>query len=150
RQRSAALLGAVISHSGLWPMARFVLARLAAIFVWAALSFIVAILGVVLLRWALPSIGPIRIVLAVIVVGALVRGIPMLLVRSGRGRLRADWDRLVHHEYWPAWVFYLPLVPYITYLVIKHRGLTVLTSCNPGIENGGGLIGESKHAIMQK
>jgi hypothetical protein len=90
----------------------------------------------------------IRLVLAAGLLALIVRAVPMLLVTRGRHALAGWWERVVHYEYWPMWVFYLPLVPYIAWLTFKHRGLTVLTCCNPGIENGGGLVGESKHAIM--
>lgn len=59
----------------------------------------------------------------------------------GRGR------RLVHWEFWPPAVFYPPVVAYILWLGLKHRGLTVFTAANPGIRDGG-FIGESKHAIL--
>ena len=72
-----------------------------------------------------------------------------LLVRRWHA-LAAWWARVVHYEYWPTWAFYLPMIPYIAWLAVKHRGLTTPTCCNPGIENGGGFIGESKHAIMLK
>lgn len=44
-------------------------------------------------------------------------------------------------------MFYPPVVAYILYLGLKHRGLTVFTAANPGIKDGG-FIGESKHAIL--
>lgn len=56
--------------------------------------------------------------------------------------------RLRHHEFWPAWFFYLPLVPYLMWLSVRHRGVGVFSACNPGITNGGGFVGESKGAIM--
>ncbi|MFZ2874089.1 MAG: hypothetical protein WAZ94_06360 [Phycisphaerales bacterium] len=80
---------------------------------------------------------------------ALVTLAPAALTRDGRRSLRVGIARTLHHEWWPAWVFYLPLLPYALYLGLRHRGLTLFTCCNPGIENGGGWVGESKHAIMQ-
>lgn len=79
---------------------------------------------------------------------ALVTLAPTALTRDGRRALRVSLARALHHEWWPAWCFYLPLLPYILCLGLRHRGLTVFTCCNPGIENGGGWVGESKHAIM--
>jgi len=46
-------------------------------------------------------------------------------------------------EFMPAWRFYLPLVPHILTLALRHGGLTTLTAANPAIP-GGGLVGESK------
>lgn len=49
-------------------------------------------------------------------------------------------------EFLPAWRFYLPLVPHIGGLALKH-GFTTLTAANPAIP-GGGLVGESKTQIL--
>lgn len=57
------------------------------------------------------------------------------------------WLRKYRWEFWPVWATYLPLMPYLLYLAIKHRSLTVFTAANPGIHNGG-AIGESKSAIL--
>lgn len=79
----------------------------------------------------------------------IVRVVPLLFSRRGRAKLAATPGRLLHHEYWPAWLFYAPLAPYILLLACRHRGLFTPTCCNPGIENGGGLVGESKTAILR-
>lgn len=72
--------------------------------------------------------------------------IPMLSWR-GRRLLLGRWRRLTRWEFWPRWAFYPPVVLYIGYLALKHRGLTLLTAVNPGIP-GGGLVGESKGDIL--
>ncbi|MEM1330814.1 MAG: alpha/beta fold hydrolase [Planctomycetota bacterium] len=69
--------------------------------------------------------------------------------RRGRLRLGASVRRLVHHEWWSPCVFYLPLIPYLLWLSIRHRGVLVFACANPGIERGGGLVGESKLAILR-
>lgn len=74
----------------------------------------------------------------------LVKVVPQLFCRTGRCRLRASVAKLWHHEFWPAWAFALPLVPWYLLLSLRHRSLTVWTATNPGIENGGGVVGESK------
>jgi hypothetical protein len=51
-------------------------------------------------------------------------------------------------EFWPTWLFYTPVVPYLGYLAAKHRGLTTFTAANPAIE-GGGFVRESKFDILQ-
>jgi len=71
------------------------------------------------------------------------------LSRAGRQHIRAALTRLVRHEFWPMWLFYAPLYVYLVPLSIRHRGLMTPSCCNPGIENGGGLVGESKHSIMR-
>jgi membrane protein DedA with SNARE-associated domain len=57
--------------------------------------------------------------------------------------------RWTHWEFWPAWLFYIPVGVYYAGLAIRHRSLTVPTSANPGIATGG-FIGESKLAILEQ
>jgi membrane protein DedA with SNARE-associated domain len=59
------------------------------------------------------------------------------------GRVRRLW----RWEFWPVWAAYLPLVPYLLFLAIRYRSVSVFTLVNPGIP-GGGLTGESKSAIL--
>ena len=148
RSRTPSLLGAVLSRPGFMPVAKFVLARLPAIIVWAVVSFFVAVAGMSALLAAWPHVGPVRLADRPGAPGVDCSRRARLLVKRGRYVLAAWWARRCSTEYWPMWLFYLPLVPYLAWLALKHRGLTTLTCCNPGIENGGGLIGESKHAIM--
>ncbi|NBX00003.1 hypothetical protein EBR03_10570, partial [bacterium] len=54
-----------------------------------------------------------------------------------------SWRKALHFEFWPAWIFYLPLVPWYIYLSIRHRSLLSPFYASPGLQNGG-LIGESK------
>jgi membrane protein DedA with SNARE-associated domain len=69
--------------------------------------------------------------------------------RASRARLGAAFGRLGRWEFWPAWLFYLPLVPWYAWLSLRHRGLTVWTAANPGIP-AGGVVGESKFAILEQ
>ncbi|MFT6829009.1 MAG: hypothetical protein ACJAZV_002305 [Roseivirga sp.] len=55
----------------------------------------------------------------------------------------------LNYEYWPFWLFFLPLVPYWIYLAIRARSFTYFTAANPGIEHGG-VFGESKIDILNK
>jgi membrane protein DedA with SNARE-associated domain len=64
-------------------------------------------------------------------------------------RMRAHILRLARWEFWPGWLFYAPVTFWVAALAIRHRSLTVLTACNPGIEDGG-FVGESKFEILQK
>ena len=59
----------------------------------------------------------------------------------GRLRRKARW------EFWPPWLAYIPVIPYVLYLGVKHRSLTLFTAANPGIPSGG-FVGESKLAIL--
>ena len=56
--------------------------------------------------------------------------------------LSSKLRRAIRWEFWPMWIFYLPMVAYIVYLVFRFRGLTFL-SVNPGMPMSG-LIGERK------
>lgn len=56
--------------------------------------------------------------------------------------------RLTHHEFWPVQLFLMPLVPWILWLSVRHGGLRVCSCANPGIANGGGMMGESKSDIL--
>lgn len=57
--------------------------------------------------------------------------------------------RIFVYEYWPAWLFYLPVLPYWIYLSIRLRSFSFFTAANPGIELGG-FFGESKNAILAR
>ena len=70
-----------------------------------------------------------------------------LLSWRGRRRLVGSWRRLTKWEFWPAWAFYPPIVLWICWLALRHRGATTWCAANPGIENGG-VVGESKTAIL--
>ena len=59
------------------------------------------------------------------------RGTPLFVRRWAR------W------EFWPAWLFYIPVGIYYACLAVRHRSLSVPTSANPGIATGG-FVGESK------
>jgi len=74
-------------------------------------------------------------------------GVPLLTWR-GRRRLVGTFVRWTRWEFWPAWVVYTPLLVYLFFLGLKHRGLTVFTVANPAMPSGG-LIGESKAAILE-
>jgi hypothetical protein len=45
------------------------------------------------------------------------------------------------------WLAYIPLVPYLLWLMIRHQSPTVFTAANPGIATGG-TVGESKAATL--
>ncbi len=64
-----------------------------------------------------------------------------------RAKLRARISRIWRWEFWPTWLFYLPLAPWLLWLAIRHRSLLVWTAANPGIPHGG-LVGESKSDIL--
>jgi hypothetical protein len=50
-------------------------------------------------------------------------------------------------EFWPPYVFYLPIALYCVFLGIRFRSLTLFTAANPAIPEGG-FVGESKTKIL--
>ena len=64
----------------------------------------------------------------------------------GRRMLLSAWRRKTRWEFWPMWQFYPPVIVYIAWLAIKHRGLAC-TACNPAMP-ASGVIGESKIHIL--
>jgi membrane protein DedA with SNARE-associated domain len=74
----------------------------------------------------------------------LPKGIPQRLVKSLADSLR----KYRHWEFWPAWLFYLPVVVYIVRLSFRHHSLRAPLFANPGIRTSG-LVGESKIEILR-
>jgi membrane protein DedA with SNARE-associated domain len=75
----------------------------------------------------------------------------VLLVRAPwqHRRRTVGWiRRKTRWEFWPPWLAYLPVIPYILYLGWKHRSPTLFTAANPGISSGG-FVGESKSEILK-
>ena len=87
--------------------------------------------------------------LIVSAVGALIVlrvGVP-LFGAAGRRRFLGRWGRVRGWEFWPPWLFYLPVLAWGVWLAVKYRSLTVFTAANPAFPDGG-LVGESKSEIL--
>lgn len=70
--------------------------------------------------------------------------------RWRRSRMRLGrWRRLMRWEYWPIWAIYPPIVLWILWLGVRHRGLLLFTAVNPGMPAGGGVVGQSKSDILR-
>jgi len=52
-------------------------------------------------------------------------------------------------EFWPAWLFYAPIVVHCFALGLRHGAFTLPTAANPRIA-AGGLCGESKTSILDQ
>lgn len=85
---------------------------------------------------------------AAVLIYALVKLLVRLSTWKGRRLLLSSWRRMTHWEFWPAYIFYPPVVVYVLWLMLKHRSLTLFTAADPAIP-GGGFIGESKAEILQ-
>ena len=57
-------------------------------------------------------------------------------------------ERARRWEFWPAWLYYLPIIGWILWLGIRHRSWTAFTAANPAIE-AGGVVGERKHQALE-
>jgi len=69
--------------------------------------------------------------------------------RTPKSRLSVLLRRWTRWEFWPAWLFYIPVAVYYVWLAIRYRGFSLPTSANPGMATGG-FIGESKYEILQQ
>jgi len=84
---------------------------------------------------------------------------PVLLLLVLPWKARPGWHarrrtlgwlrRKTRWEFWPPWLAYLPVIPYLLYLGVRYRSLTLFTAANPGIPSGG-FAGESKSAILAR
>src|SRR6266702_778071 len=57
--------------------------------------------------------------------------------------------RWTHWEFWPAWLFYIPVALYYFWLAIRYRSFSLPTAGNPGMATGG-FVGESKFEILDQ
>ena len=83
----------------------------------------------------------------VLLLWLLIKVIIPLFSYRGRRMLKSSYCRKTRWEFWPPYVFYIPIVLYYLYLGLRYRGLTLFTAANPGIPEGG-FIGESKSQIL--
>ena len=51
-------------------------------------------------------------------------------------------------EYWPSYMFYVPVAPYAMYLALKSRSFGFFSAVNPAIEGSGNGL-ESKYDTVQ-
>lgn len=129
--------------------ALYALARGAAIIVWtlAGLGMVQA-LGWPLARTLDAALGPAGLLLALLPAAGIAGLATSLPSRMARQRARAWVARWFHHEWWPAWLFYPPLIVYVLFMSRRFGGPRTGSCANPGITPGGGVVGESKHALL--
>lgn len=132
--------------------------RAPALLLWTAIAALVwtplLILGVAsfgaVLEPALRAyfgLGWLALLLSILACAALLRLVSAASTEMGRARLAARASRLRRWEFWPGWLMYPPLLAWIAWLSLRHRGFTTITAANPAIPHGG-FVGESKHAIL--
>ncbi len=131
---------------------RFALWALLAAVLWTPLL----VLGVALLGEALVSPlqmllknGWLVLIASFVALFVALRVVPRLVTAAGRAQVWAGVSRVWRWEFWPAWLFYAPLAPWVACLAVRHRGLMTPTAANPGIRPHGGVVGESKYDILR-
>ena len=118
-------------------------------FVWTVLIFVLASLaGVAIGDWLREfENGVLGFLILSMGLYALVRGLQRSQWWPSQDRLHLFYDRWSRWEFWPAWLFYIPVGIYYLFLSCKYRGIGLPTVSNPGIETGG-MIGESKVTLL--
>jgi membrane protein DedA with SNARE-associated domain len=89
--------------------------------------------------------------IGVIVIAVTGFAVWRLVLRIGstrrRQQLAASLSRAWRWEFWPMWLFYIPVAVWTAYLAIRHGGYCTITAANPGMPDGG-VVGESKFSIL--
>jgi membrane protein DedA with SNARE-associated domain len=136
-----------------YPVSRFAVWSLVAALLWTpTLVLMVAGLGGAVINplQAVMGAGWPAHAAAFIVLWFLLRTLHTTATSEGRARAWARVSRLWRWEFWPLWLFYAPLVPWLVYLSVRHRGPMTPTAANPGIRPHGGIAGESKFEILSR
>jgi membrane protein DedA with SNARE-associated domain len=93
------------------------------------------------------SYGMMIVVATILLIWLMVKLVIPLFSFRGRRLLLSSFRRKTRWEFWPPYVFYIPVAAYVLFLGLKYRSLTLFTAANPGIPDGG-FIGESKSQIL--
>lgn len=56
---------------------------------------------------------------------------------SLKSRIRLFFRKIYYFEYWPYWIFYIPLLFYALYLALRARSLTYFSCANPNLKYSG-------------
>jgi pimeloyl-ACP methyl ester carboxylesterase/membrane protein DedA with SNARE-associated domain len=123
-----------------------------AAFLWVPLIVVAAaVLGKAAIKPFEYLVGPgwVSFLFAALVVFVVLRLLEMCTTTIGRAKIGTAFRRVIKYEFWPAYVFYLPLVPWIILLSLKYRGFGTITAANPNMPEGG-FVGESKFDILKR
>lgn len=62
---------------------------------------------------------------------------------------KISFKKILNWEYWPSYMFYVPLLPYAFYLAIKSKSFGFFSAVNPSIEgSGNGLESKYKTTLL--
>jgi membrane protein DedA with SNARE-associated domain len=81
----------------------------------------------------------------------VIRVLALLVTPAGRAELIATVSKVWRWEFWPTWLFYAPVVPWIAWQSVRRGGVSgfaSITAANPGMPLGG-FVGESKFDILR-
>jgi membrane protein DedA with SNARE-associated domain len=129
---------------------RFALWTFIAAMLWTPLVVIsILVFGEPVVELFSTLLGPgwLALLLAVLALFFVLRVGMLACSRIGRAKLIAKVSKLWRWEFWPSWLFYIPILPCLGYLSIRYRGVMTWTGSNPGIPQGG-VVGESKYDIL--
>jgi membrane protein DedA with SNARE-associated domain len=128
------------------PVWRFACIAVGASVLW---TLLLLTLTVALGEAIMPLLGRYRWLAALAAIGALValQRRAAGAVRDGGLRGHGSERAASRFEFWPPWLFYLPVFFHWMWLAIRHLGLMLPTAANPSIYSGG-FIGESKIDIL--
>lgn len=99
----------------------------------------------------LPKLGPLKwaIVLGLVAMIAIIQYfLGKRAARESANDPPPEQEVASFFEFWPPWLFYIPVVGYYLWLGLRNWGLTLPTASNPKIYSGG-LIRESKSQILE-
>ena len=132
------------------PFGRFLLVTGTAVAVWTVGIFLLAkAFGADLLNWLQRwNSSGWAVLLLVLALAIFIRLSVKFVQKNFRRRISAALGRWMRWEFWPAWLFYIPVGVNYVWLAIRYRGFTLPTAANPGIFSGG-FVGESKIATLR-
>ena len=127
-----------------YPFLQFFLLTIASVFLWV----LIALFGGKSLHELFMDRWLLSLIVFLIVLQIFKSFVPRLANRWQRKALLYSWQQWLHFEFWPAALFYLPIVPFYIYLSIRYRSLFMPFYASPHLKHGG-LIGESKWDLLQ-
>ena len=140
----------VIAGAAGMPMSRFVFYFILASFVWTPIPVLLAyFLGESVIRFSKDYNWVLYLLLIPFFIYFFRQNLMSLTRYKTRRMLWASVQRRLRWEFWPSWLAYVPVVPYIFWRCLKSGSLSLFTVVNPGIP-ASGLKNESKTDIMRK
>lgn len=127
-----------------YPFFNFLLLTIVSVFPWVLIALIggKSLHYIFMDRWFL-SLG-----LFLMFLQFLKSLVPRLADPWQRKAMLYTWRKWLDFEFWPAWLFYIPIVPYYAFLGLRCRSLLMPFYASPQLKHGG-LIGESKWDLVR-